>query len=200
MSKLRLTNSRWGSRDLNVISFSSPVSGMMDSAQTRTLEHHFPIKALQPELELEVAFRSEADWEDFQLWVRNVQIDTQLNAISPGVTVWWPQRSIYNWTGVIKAVRAGGMRFNFSPRAKFIIDLVDSMVSSRTSLSSIGSNIEEIWGVNTPGGVLDSNALITPPGPVNTVEDNLVGSSIQTDVNIFPSIKSSGLIGEGFSS
>lgn len=170
MSQLRLTNTRWGTRNLNVVAFSSPITGMIESAQTRTLEHHFPFKALQPELELEVVFRSEREYEDFQIWVRNVQLDSQTNAISPGVTVWWPQRSIYNWTGLIKAFRAGGERHNYVPRAKFTIDLVDSLVSARTTLPSLGSNFEEIYGINTPGGVLGSpsawDTLLTAPPPV----------------------------------
>ena len=166
MSQLRLYNTQWGARYLNVVAFSSPITGMIESAQTRSLIHHFPIKALQPELEVEVMFRNENEYESFQLWVRNVQLDSQQNQASPGVTLWWPQRSIYNWTGVIKAFRAGGTRFNFMPRAKFIIDLVDSMVSSKTNLASWASGIPEIWGVNTPGGVMD--AILQPPAPVNT--------------------------------
>lgn len=172
MSQLRLYNSRWGTRYLHVLSFSSPVTGAIASAQTRTLLHHYPVKALQPELEIETVFRSEAAYEDFQVWVRNVQIDAQSNLYSPGVTLWWPQRSIYNWTGLIKGFRAGGSRGNYTPRAKFTVDLVDSMVSARTTLSSMGSEIEEIWGKNTPGGVLDgsdlSDVILAPPTPVDT--------------------------------
>lgn len=164
MSQLRLYNTNWGTRYLNVLSFSSPVTGMIDSAQTRTMIHHFPIKALQPELEVEVIFRNEREYEDFQLWVRNVQIDSQINDAAPGVTLWWPQRSIYNWTGVIKAFRAGGTRFNFSPRAKFTFDLIDSMVSSRTTLSSWAAGVESIYGNDTNL----SDALLTPPSPVDT--------------------------------
>lgn len=139
----------------------------MYGAQTRTMMHYFPIKALQPELELEVVFRSEVEYQDFQRYVRNVQVDAQSFDDSPGVTLNWPQRSIYNWTGVIKAFRAGGMRHNYVPRAKFTIDLVDSMLSSRTNISSFASAFEEIFGINTPGGILGSDGLadafIRPP-------------------------------------
>lgn len=183
MSQLKISNSRWGDRYLNVLAFSSPVSGMMDSAQTRQIIHHFPWKALQPELELSVIFRGEAEYEDFQRWVRNVQIDSQVNAISPGVTLWWPERSIYNWTGLIKAFQAGGARRNYAPRARFIVDLVDSMVSSRTTLASLGTSYEEIYGINTPGGVLGgggstasvAETTIQPPAPVTD------GSPVPTD-------------------
>ncbi len=201
MSQLRLYSTRWGTRYLNVTSFSSPITGMIDSAQTRTLVHHFPIKALQPELEVEVVFRNENNYEDFQLWVRNVQIDAQNNAISPILTLWWPQRSIYNWTGIIKAFRAGGVRSNFMPRAKFTIDLVDSMVSSRTNLASLSSNIEEIWGKNTAGGVLDgsglADVLIQPPTPVDDTPTETPSFPIQPSPVTPPSDGGGGGLGGG---
>jgi hypothetical protein len=138
----------------------------MYAAQTRTMVQYFPIKALQPELELEVVFRSEVEYQDFQRYVRAIQVDAQSFDADPGVTLYWPQRSIYNWTGVIKNFRAGGMRNNFMPRAKFTIDLVDSMLSSKTTVSSWASAFEEIFGINTPGGVLGGGvgeSFIVPP-------------------------------------
>lgn len=167
MSQLRLTSNQWGTKKLNVLSFSSPITGMISSAQTRTLVHHFPIKALQPELEVEVVFRNEPEYESFQLWVRNVQIEAQNDAISPGITLWWPQRSIYNWTGIIKAFRAGGRRADYMPKAKFTIDLIDSMVSSRTTLSSLASNIQELWTEDVVQGSM-ADILINPPAPIDT--------------------------------
>lgn len=182
MSQLRLYNTRWGTRNLNILSFTSPITGQIPSAQARTLIHHFPIRALQPELELEVVFRGEREYEDFQLWVRNVQIDAQTNAISPGVTIWWPQRSIYNWTGVIKNFRAGGARGNYVPRAKFVIDLIDSMVSARTTLSSFGTPFQEIYSGSVITDVTE--APLIPPPPIDSTpsspdepadSDNLYG-------------------------
>lgn len=141
---------------LNVISFSSPIFGSMSSAQTREMAVHFPIKSIQPELNLEVQFRSEEDYEDFQRFVRGHQQRALFNP-NPTNVVWlnWPERNIDNWTGVIKAFRAGGERFVFAPRASFIVDLIDSMVSARTDLSSIASSPNAIWGEGMgPGAVL----------------------------------------------
>lgn len=203
MSKLQLSNTNWGSRNLNVIAFSSPVTGMIPSAQTRKLVHHFPIKALQPELEIEVIFRNEREYEDFQVWVRNVQIDAQTNLASPGVTINWPQRSIYNWTGLIRGIQAGGQRRNYTPRAKFAIDLVDSMVSSRTTLSSIGSAFEEIFGINTPGGILGSaiqvtESLLQTPQPVQEVTPSAPSGNQQLQiVSPIPSTTGGGGSGGG---
>ncbi len=181
MSQLRISNSRWGTRYLHILEFSSPVTGMMDSAQTRQIIHHFPWKALQPELELVTIFRNEADYEDFQRWVRNVQIDAQTNFLAPGVTIWWPERSIYNWTGLIRAFRAGGARKNYTPRARFTIDLVDSMVSSRTTLASLGTSYEEIYGIHTPGGVLGSGGLSVPEATMEPPAPVTDGSPVPTD-------------------
>lgn len=166
MSQLRLSNPNYGVRYLNVLAFSAPMVGQIAAAQTRTMVQHFPIKALQPELELEVVFRNEEAYQDFQRYVRNIQVDAQSHDSSPGVSLYWPQRSIYNWTGVIKTFQAGGRRANYAPRAKFTVDLVDSMMSSKTFIASIASQFEEIWGVSTPGGVLGST--------VSTIADGLL--------------------------
>ena len=79
---------------LAVTSFSSPIFGTMSSAQTREMEVHFPIKAVQPELELEVQFRSEEDYEDFQRFVRGHHQRALFNP-SPTNVVWlnWPESS-----------------------------------------------------------------------------------------------------------
>lgn len=182
MSQLRLSNPTWGVRYVNVLSFSAPMVGQISAAQTRTMVQHFPIKALQPELQVEVIFRSEDAYQDFQRYVRNTQVDAQSHDSSPGVSLYWAERSIYNWTGVIKDFQAGGRRANYTPRAKFTVDLVDSMMSSKTFIASISNMAEEIWGVSTPGGVLGStissaisDSLLTLPNIPGL--DNVFGGS-----------------------
>ena len=141
---------------LNVTSFSSPIFGSMSSAQTREMEMHFPIKAIQPELKLDVIFSSEEDYENFQRFVRGHHQRVLFNP-NPTNVVWlnWPERGIDSWTGVIKAFKAGGERFVFAPRASFIVDLIDSMVSSRTDISSTGTSWKAIYGEGMgPGAVL----------------------------------------------
>ena len=141
---------------LNVLSFSSPIFGTMASAQTREMEMHFPIKSIQPELKLDVQFASEEEYEDFQRFVRGHQQRALFNPNPVNVvTLNWPERDIDNWTGVIKAFRAGGERWVFAPRASFIVDLIDSMVSSRTDIASLASSWRTIFGEGMgPGAVL----------------------------------------------
>lgn len=198
MSQLALTNTRYGTRKLNVLSFNSPITGQLGAAQTKTRMQYFPIKALQPELQLDVIFRSEAEYQNFQRYVRDVQVDAQRSG-DPSVKLWWPERSIYNWTGIIKDFRAGGRRANYAPRAQFVIELVDSLVSERTNVSSLASSWQEVFGVNTPGGVLSSvigavgatvEALLQPPAPIN----DTIG--IITDVT---NVNGAGGSGGGFS-
>mgnify|MGYP003420295537 FL=1 len=141
---------------LNVLSFSSPVFGTMSSVQTRYMEMHFPIKSIQPEIKLDVQFASEEEYENFQRFVRGHQQRALFNP-NVGNVIWlnWPERGIDNWTGVIKAFRAGGERRVFAPRASFIVDLIDSMVSSRTDVASLASSWRAIYGEGMgPGAVL----------------------------------------------
>jgi hypothetical protein len=101
---------------LNVVNFQSPLYESMQSAQTKTMAVHFPIKMSQPSLQLELQFSSELEYENFQRFVRN----HQQQAIANGqlITLVWPQRGINNWTGVIKHFEAGGRRFNPQPSGR----------------------------------------------------------------------------------
>lgn len=129
---------------MNVTAFSTPIYGTISSAQTRTAAVHFPIKITQPEIQLDVIFDSEPAFEDFQRFVRNHQQMTLQNTSL--LTLTWPQRNIFNWTGVIRQFQAGGARFNYTPRARFVVDLIDSAVSARTDFASVASSWEAIYG------------------------------------------------------
>lgn len=129
--------------------------------QTRKTQRHFPIKANQHVADFLVQFRSEGEYEDFQQFVRDNQVDALRDGRTPGVQLWWPERNINNWTGVIKGpFRAGGMRFNPSPRAEFTVDLIDSMVSTRTFASSFAATWQTIAGLGSPDGMLALPDLI----------------------------------------
>lgn len=145
MSKLFLANNmaNW---QLNVVSFSSPLFGMLTSVQTKKMAHHYPIKCSQPEIQFTVQFSNEKDFEDFQRFVRAHQQNVMTVRRPPMIWLNWPERDINNWTGVIRSVRAGGMRANFAPRMQFVVDLVDSMLSHRTELASIGTPWQAIYG------------------------------------------------------
>lgn len=141
---------------MNVLSFNSPIFGTLVPAQTKTIAQYFPIKANQPEIQFDVIFRNESEYERFQQFVRATQ-QFALTAQTPQITLYWPERNIINWTGVIKSLRAGGMRRNYTPRAVFVVDLIDSLVSQRTEFSSFAAPFGEIIG--TTLSFLESSIL-----------------------------------------
>lgn len=144
--------------------------GEMNSAQTKTQIQYFPIKAFQPELVCSVIFNSETTWESWQAWSRTNMVNSQNSNSTgnPGVTLNWPERNINNWTAVIPAAKAGGMRGNYTPRTRVEFQLITSLVSNLAIFSSFGSAWQGIFGSTAVGSNLDS--LFTLP------EDILGGS------------------------
>ena len=161
MSQLRVTFPADGDFYLNVLTFTSPVFGEMNSAQTKHQIQYFPIKVLQPEIRFEVIFPNEKTYEQFQKCVRTNQVNAQSDT-NPGVTLNWPERNIKDYTGLITGFKAGGMRRNYTPRAQFVVELVDSMVSSKFTMSSISpsmiTGLGSIFGGG--GGAIDTVASI----------------------------------------
>lgn len=135
---------------------------------------HFPVKVNQSEIDFLVQFSSEKDFEEFQKFVRDTHTQALSNGRNPGVTLFWPERNISNWTGLIQNFRAGGMRRNYSPRATFSVSLIDSSVAKRSMISSIAANWNTIAGVGSPNGIM---AL---PGPnENALDRALFGTTDQ---------------------
>lgn len=160
MSRLVVRSRSLGqSFELNCLQFSSPIVASIGSSQTRTQMRHFPVKVNQAEIDFLVQFASEPDYERFQEFVRRTQQRALVNARYPGVTLSWPERGIRNWTGVIKSIRAGGMRFNPAPRATFSVSLIESSVSQRSFINTVASDWRTIFGLGTLAGEL---ALPTP--------------------------------------
>lgn len=143
MSHLYIKTGAFGTFKMNVLKFSSPMSGAISSMQTKTIVQHFPIKANQPDIEFDVIFRNEKEYERFQKYVRATQ-QNALWAAVPEITLWWPERGINNWSGFIKEFRAGGKRRNYAPQAHFTVDLVESLVSQKTLFHSVASSF---WNV-----------------------------------------------------
>lgn len=143
---------------MNVLQFSSPIFGTLSAVQTRTMLQHFPIKANQPNIEFVVQFRSEYEYELFQRFVKATQ-NYALAIGQESITLAWPERGINNWTGVIKEFRAGGMRRNYAPRARFTVDLVTSMVSEKALYGSSGTPFSQVLGPF----ILDADTLIKLP-------------------------------------
>jgi len=150
VSQLRLTSRYAGTFYMNVTSFQSPIFQSIVGVQTKTMHHWFPIKTNQPEIQFSVQFANEHDYEKFQQYVRNSQVASLVQSEQPWVTLWWPERSIQNWTGFIKEFQCGGERFDPAPKASFTVELVESMVSQRAVLSSVGADFWNLLGVELP--------------------------------------------------
>jgi hypothetical protein len=158
MSQLFLQTNNFGQFALNVTTFSAPISGSLSSSQTKTKAQIFPIKANQMELTFEVVFPSEQEYEAFQKFVHRTQTNA-LTSPGPQVRLWWPERNINNWSGLIKEFRAGGMRRNYAPRAKFVVYLIDSLVSQLTQISSLSVVTSAFGGI----GVSAADSILKPP-------------------------------------
>ena len=166
MSKLRITSAHSGEVNLNVIRFQSPLYGTIVSAQAKHLVYHFPIKLNQPDIRFDVVFRSEYDYELFQSFVRSHQVNALTQQAHPELTLFWPERNIDNWSGFIKNLICGGKRFNPVPRATFVIELVDSMVASRTRMGSFGVDFWQVVGPEIQDSVLNLPSVPWQQQPV----------------------------------
>lgn len=138
MSQLQIISNTMGVFRLNVLAFSSPIFGSISGAQTRTMKQWYPIKANQPEIQFDVQFFGERDYEAFQDLVRKSQ-EASLTVPQPMIRLNWPERNINNWSGMITEFQSGGMRFNIAPRAKFTVFLFDSYVSKYNQMSQLAS-------------------------------------------------------------
>jgi len=173
MSRLELRSPLLGKRyQLNCTSFSTTLFSKMSSAQTKTMQQHFPVKAEQPEVTFDIWFTSEDEFEDFQRFVRRHQLAALHASPNPEVALWWPERDITDWTGIIKNFRAGGARFNPAPKARLTVDLIDSVYSRGTGTSSIGASIWGVAGYGSQSGILqlpDIGFLDGIPGIGNVI-------------------------------
>jgi hypothetical protein len=153
MSQLIVTAPSQDPFYMNVLSMSSPVFGEMNSAQTKSQVQWFPIKAMQPEIQFNVIFPTENEWEDWQVFCRTNMVNSQgtnNTTGNAGVTLNWPQRSINEWSGLITKTNAGGRRFNVAPRATFVVQLVNSLVSNSTNFGSFGVSMwQAIFGAGS---------------------------------------------------
>lgn len=163
MSQLRLTSQAAGTFYMNVTAFTSPIYQTIAGVQTKTMQHWFPIKTNQPEIKFTVRFASEGDYEMFQDYVRKSQVSALFDQKQPWVTLWWPERNIDNWTGFIKEFEAGAQRFSPAPEASFTVELVESMVSKKASLWSLGANFWTLIG--STGEIPWVDQILKPPTP-----------------------------------
>ena len=181
MSKLMVRSRGLGSSfELNCLQFNSPITASISSVQTRSMVRHFPVKINQPEIDFLVQFASEKDFEDFQAFVWQTQKQALINDRYPGVTLWWPERNIRNWTGVIKSFKAGGMRRNPSPRAQFSVSLIENSVATRSVLSSFGLTWQTIFGLGSRDGFMG-----LPTAAENARDQRIFGTTLQQAADDF---------------
>lgn len=145
MSRLQLTGHAGARFELNVTQFRSPMSAAINSVQTHTMLQHFPIRCGQPDIEFTCRFTSLDEKHQFQNFVRQHQVNA-INDSKGNVTLFWPERNIENWTGFITNFAVNERRFEYAPQVTFGVDLVDSMMSERTSASSFGASFDAIFG------------------------------------------------------
>lgn len=191
MSKLILTGHLGARFELTVTQFRSPMSASISTVQTRTMSHHFPIRAGQPDIEFTVQFNSIDAHHAFRDFVHEHQKNTQKAQYSSTgfddgtVTLMWPERDIYNWTGYIVNMPVREARFDYAPRVTFGVALINSPMSDRTWGASIGNDFNFILGPQIPAYVpYDPEAEMlqspTPPSSQeqdpNTQQRGLIGS------------------------
>lgn len=165
MSQLRIYDGTSREFKLNVTQFRSPMSASINSAQTKTMLQHFPIRSGQPDINFTVQYESLDAKHSFESFVRKHQqeADRMSNTDPKSVTLWWPERNIENWTGYIVAYTVIERRFETAARATFGVSLIDSMMSERTTLASRSVDVWKILGLQIPRYRGYDDTILIPP-------------------------------------
>jgi hypothetical protein len=148
--------------NLNITQFRSVMNATITSVQTRPMLQHFPVRCGQPDVQFTALFASQADRQYFQYFVRDHQVNSQTDNDGT-VKLWWPERNINNWTGFITDWHAVERRFTTAQAVTFGVLLVDSMMSTRTYVSSYTNGWQSIWGPQVPSYVAPSDSILQPP-------------------------------------
>lgn len=152
MSQLILKGHGGALFKLNITQFRSPMSASISSVQTRSKQHHFPIRAGQPDIQFTAHFTSNDAKHEFQNFVRDHQLHTHEISYGPFnterglVSLNWPQRNIFGWTGHIVSIPVREARFEYAPRVTFGVALVTSLMSAAATTSSNGNSWISIIG------------------------------------------------------
>ncbi len=166
MSQLRIRTKGFQEIRLNVISFMSPIFASTSSTQTQSSEQHHPIRTQQPTIRFDVVFASQAKFEEWQTFVRSIQLKL-LKGKDPSdvavVTLWWPERDIRNWQGIIKETEGGAERFNWAPQNVVEVTLTKGLVAQGSALAwSYASDFDSIFG-GIQNTIPAADRLITAP-------------------------------------
>jgi len=154
---------------MNVLQFRAPMSAQIDSAQTKDMLQHFPIRAGQPDIQFTVKFASLDEKTRFEAFVRKHQVAAH-NDGDKKIHLMWPQRNIINWSGFICEYKVAVRRFDYAPQVTFGVALVDSMLSRLTIVSSVGTPFSRVYGPQVPDiitplldGLLQLPSMFAPP-------------------------------------
>ena len=156
MSRLIMRGHTGKEFKLVITQFRSPMSATINSAQTRRMMNHFPIRAGQPDIEFTAQFTSRDEKHDFQDFVREHQLNaldddyTDSVTSSGAVTLMWPERNIASWTGYIVNMPVQEARFDYAPKVTFGVMLIKSLMSEQTFSESLGSTFDSIVGITIP--------------------------------------------------
>lgn len=172
MSLLKLSNSSVGTFNLHVTSFTTPLRGQIESSQTKKAQHHYPRKAGQQQLALQCVFPSTRNYMEFQTFVRRSHTNAIGTTLNPELSIWWPERGMDGWSGVITSIQAGDERFNHVPQAQIEMLLVDSMLSHKTFASSYAGAFSNFFD-NDIGNPSDILGFILPSLPAFGPNPNL---------------------------
>ena len=146
MSQMRMYCAGTGSLWVKVVGFQSSLDGQIQPSQTKAALHHYPKKASHQNVSFQLVCRNKDELRTIQSFIRRHQQYALTSPQSPEVVLWWPERGIDNWSGIIKKVEAGDKRFNPVPKLSFTVDLVDSMLSRKTWWSSVADSFDRFGG------------------------------------------------------
>jgi hypothetical protein len=172
VSQLVLTGYDGREFKLNVVQFRSPMSSQITSVQTHTMLQHFPIRCGQPDIQFTVQFPNLDLKHRFQNFVREHQVKALEVTENYGghVTLFWPQRNIVGYTGFITNFKVIERRFEYAPMVTFGVDLVDSLMSTRTQVSSTAPGFPAVYGPQIP--------------PWSDFEDNILKPALRAVANV----------------
>lgn len=165
MSKLYLSSHDGYGFALNVTQFRSPMSASITTAQTKTMLQHFPIRCGQPDIQFTVMFRGQQEKHDFQSFVREHQVSalTETDTHVRDVNLLWPERNIMNWTGYISTYKVDERRYLTAQSVTFGVDLVNSLLSTRTTISSRGTPWQRVAGPQIAPWRIEVDGLFALP-------------------------------------
>lgn len=145
MSQMRMYCAGVGTLWVKVIGFQSSLDGQIQPSQTKHALHHYPRKASHQNISFQVVCRDSKEMATLQSFIRKHQQYALTSPQHPEVMLWWPERGIRDWSGIIKKVEAGDKRFNVVPKVSFTVDLVDSLLSEKTWWSSVSDDFSKFF-------------------------------------------------------